>query len=109
MQQEIAEGVVPTAPQPYTPPKYIPPKMTPAEQAIAKKEASLFAFKTLSYGTLLAFGGAGLLATAVGWWLEVRNVNSNSNVFLHVSNILLFSLRNSRINSRLLCQSRLRN
>ncbi|KAI9485202.1 MAG: hypothetical protein EXX96DRAFT_1214 [Benjaminiella poitrasii] len=50
------------------------PKMTPAEYAVAKKEASLFAFKTLGYGTLLAFTGAGLIATAVGYWLDVRNV-----------------------------------
>jgi hypothetical protein len=75
MQQEIAQGVVPTAPTPHTPQPYIPPKMTPAEYAIAKKDASLYAFKTLGYGTLLAFGGAGLLATAVGWWLDVRNVS----------------------------------
>jgi hypothetical protein len=87
MQQEIAEGAVPTAPQPHTVPKYIPPKMTPAEQAIAKKEASLFAFKTLSYGTLLAFGGAGLLATAVGWWLDVRNVKYKPISFFFFSSV----------------------
>lgn len=75
MAQEILENNVPTKPKNiYTPPKYIPPVMTPAEQIIAKKEASLYAFKTLGYGTLLAFGGAGLLATIVGYCLEVRNV-----------------------------------
>ncbi|KAI8637481.1 hypothetical protein BD408DRAFT_486183 [Parasitella parasitica] len=80
MQQEIAQGVVPTAPTPHrTPQPYIPPKMTPAQYAIAKKDASLFAFKTLGYGTLLAFGGAGLLATAVGWWLDVRNFKEFSD------------------------------
>jgi hypothetical protein len=75
MEQEILQGNVPTAPKVYTPPKYIPPKMTPAEQIIAKKEASLYAFKTLGYGTLLAFSGAGLLAVTVGWALDVRNVS----------------------------------
>lgn len=76
MAAEILEGTVPTAPKHiYTPPKYIPPVMTPAEKIIAKKEASLYAFKTLGYGTMLAFGGAGFLAVTVGWWLEVRNVS----------------------------------
>ncbi|EPB85134.1 hypothetical protein HMPREF1544_08106 [Mucor circinelloides 1006PhL] len=80
MQQEIAQGVMPTAPTPHhSPQPYIPPKMTPAEYAIAKKDASLYAFKTLGYGTLLAFGGAGLLATAVGWWLDVRNFKEFSD------------------------------
>lgn len=55
-------------------PAYVLPKMTPAEYAIAKRDATFFAFKTLGYGTLLALSGAGLLATAVGWWLDVRNV-----------------------------------
>lgn len=78
MELEILEGNVPTAPlkQAAAPAAYIPPKMTPAEYAVAKKEASLYAFKTLGYGTLLAFAGAGLLATAVGYWLDVRNVSS---------------------------------
>ncbi|KAG0170727.1 hypothetical protein DFQ28_001650 [Apophysomyces sp. BC1034] len=58
---------------------FVPPKMTPAEYAVAKREASLYAFKTLGYGTLLAFGGAGLLATAVGWWLDVRNFKEFSD------------------------------
>lgn len=110
MQQEIAQGVMPTAPTPHhSPQPYIPPKMTPAEYAIAKKDASLYAFKTLGYGTLLAFGGAGLLATAVGWWLDVRNV---SLCYLddasRATNMIAFSLRNSLINSRSLCQSKLR-
>ncbi|KAI7890920.1 uncharacterized protein EV154DRAFT_235368 [Mucor mucedo] len=74
MATEILEGTVPT--NKYTPPKYIPPVMTPAEKIIAKKEASLFAFKTLGYGTLLAWGTAGLLAVSVGWYLDVRNVVS---------------------------------
>ncbi|CAO3634168.1 unnamed protein product [Mucor hiemalis] len=72
-------GNVPTAPKQVAPVKYIPPKMTPAEYAIAKKEASLYAFKTLGYGTLLAFTGAGLLATAVGLWLDVRNFKEFSD------------------------------
>ncbi|CEP19400.1 hypothetical protein [Parasitella parasitica] len=80
MQQEIVQGVVPTAPTPqHTPQSYIQPKMTPAEYAIAKKDASLFAFKTLGYGTLLAFGGAGILAIAVGFWLDVKNFKEFSD------------------------------
>ncbi|KAG2210928.1 hypothetical protein INT47_000085 [Mucor saturninus] len=74
---EILEGTVPT--NKYTPPKYIPPVMTPAEKIIAKKEASLFAFKTLAYGTLLAWGTAGLLAVSVGWYLDVRNFQEFSD------------------------------
>lgn len=76
MQLEILEGNVPLPASKVSIPQYIPPKMTPAEFAKAKKDASFFAFKTLGYGTLLAFTGAGLLATAVGYWLEVRNVSS---------------------------------
>lgn len=86
MELEILEGNVPTAPPKQAaaaaPAAYIPPKMTPAEYAVAKKEASLYAFKTLGYGTLLAFTGAGLLATAVGYWLDVRNVSPLS-ISLH--------------------------
>lgn len=110
MQQEIAQGVVPTAPTPHhSPQPYIPPKMTPAEYAIAKKDASLYAFKTLGYGTLLAFGGAGLLATAVGWWLDVRNVSlCYLDDVSRATNMIMLSLRNSLINSRSLCQSKLR-
>ncbi|KAI8373002.1 uncharacterized protein BYT42DRAFT_501030 [Radiomyces spectabilis] len=52
-----------------------PPKMSPAEYAAAKRDATFFAFKTLGYGTLLAFGSFGLMATAVGYWLDVRNVS----------------------------------
>ncbi|KAF7722900.1 hypothetical protein EC973_002620 [Apophysomyces ossiformis] len=58
---------------------YRPPKMTAAEYAVAKRDATFFAFKTLGYGTLLAFGGAGLLATTVGWWLDVRNFKEFSD------------------------------
>ncbi|KAI8333282.1 hypothetical protein EDC96DRAFT_451197 [Choanephora cucurbitarum] len=73
LQQELAEGIVHT---PHIPSEYRPPKMTPAEYAVARQEASLFAFKTLGYGTLLAFSGAGLLALGIGYWLDVRNVSS---------------------------------
>lgn len=73
IQQEIAEGVVHSAPD--APKPFVPPKMTPAEYAVAKKEASLFAFKTLGYGTLLAFTGAGLIAVTIGYCLDVRNVS----------------------------------
>lgn len=52
-----------------------PPKMTPEEYMIAKREARFFALKTLGYGTLLALTGAGVLATAVGYWLDVRNAS----------------------------------
>lgn len=58
-----------------SPPPYEPPKMTPAEFAKSKRDATFFAVKTLSYGTLLAFGGAGLLAVTIGWYLDVRNVS----------------------------------
>ncbi|KAI8985436.1 hypothetical protein BDB01DRAFT_759387 [Pilobolus umbonatus] len=73
---EIAEGTVHNT---YTTPKYIPPKMTPAEYEIAKKEASLYAFKTLGYGTLLAWGGFGLLAIGVGYCLDVHNFREFSD------------------------------
>lgn len=75
MATEILEGQVPLPASKYTPPQYIPPVLTPAEKIIAKKEASLFAFKTLGYGTLLAWGTAGILAMGVGWYLDVRNVS----------------------------------
>jgi hypothetical protein len=76
MELEVLEGNVPTAPAVQSKiPQYTPPKMTPAEYAVAKKEASLYAFKTLGYGTLLAFTGAGLLALSIGYCLDVRNVS----------------------------------
>ncbi|KAI8982173.1 hypothetical protein BDF20DRAFT_865351 [Mycotypha africana] len=62
-----------------TPSTQLPPKMTAAEYAVAKKEASLFAFKTLGYGTLLAFTGAGLLAYTVSWWLDVHSFKEFSS------------------------------
>ncbi|KAI8141800.1 hypothetical protein BJV82DRAFT_670318 [Fennellomyces sp. T-0311] len=68
----------PTIPS-STIPAYQPPKMTPEEYAIAKKDARFFAIKTLGYGTLLALGGAGILATAVGWYLDVRNFKEFSD------------------------------
>ncbi|KAI8062789.1 uncharacterized protein B0P05DRAFT_556051 [Gilbertella persicaria] len=76
MEQELAEGIVHT---PHTPVPYTPPKMTPAEYAVARKEASLYAVKTLGYGTLLAFSGAGLIALGVGYWLDVRNFKEFSD------------------------------
>ncbi|GAA5816791.1 hypothetical protein MFLAVUS_010324 [Mucor flavus] len=80
MAREILEGNVPTEPRNiYTPPKYIPPVMTPAEKIIAKQEASLFAFKSLGYGTLLAFSGAGVLAVVVGYSLDVRSFKEFSD------------------------------
>lgn len=90
MAAEILQGNVPTAPKYiYTPPKYIPPVMTPAEKIIAKKEASLYAFKTLGYGTLLAFGGAGLLAVTVGWCLQVHSVSNISRRGIKISPFLM--------------------
>ncbi|KAI9323724.1 hypothetical protein BX666DRAFT_2117279 [Dichotomocladium elegans] len=58
---------------------YTPPKMTPEEYAIAKKDARFFAFKALGYGTLLALGGAGVLAAGIGYWLDVRNFKEFSD------------------------------
>ncbi|KAI7862692.1 hypothetical protein BDF14DRAFT_1852363 [Spinellus fusiger] len=65
----------------YTPatPAYTPPKMTPAEYTMAKKEANFFAFKILAYGTMLAWGSAGVLALGVGYWLEVRSFKEFSD------------------------------
>ncbi|KAI8881393.1 hypothetical protein K501DRAFT_123973, partial [Backusella circina FSU 941] len=84
MELEILEGNVPTAPAVESKiPQYTPPKMTPAEYAVAKKEASLYAFKTLGYGTLLAFTGAGLLALGIGYWLDVSNFKEFSDK-LHI-------------------------
>ncbi|ORZ03027.1 hypothetical protein BCR43DRAFT_482602 [Syncephalastrum racemosum] len=62
-----------------SPPPYEPPKMTPAEFAKSKRDATFFAVKTLSYGTLLAFGGAGLLALTVGWYLDVKSFKEFSD------------------------------
>jgi hypothetical protein len=76
MQLEILEGNVPLPASQVKIPQYIPPKMTPAEYAKAKKDASFFAIKTLGYGTLLAFSGAGIFALGIGYWLDVRNVSS---------------------------------
>lgn len=85
MAREILEGNVPTEPRNiYTPPKYIPPVMTPAEKIIAKQEASLFAFKSLGYGTLLAFSGAGVLAVVVGYSLDVRSVSRYDLYFFFI-------------------------
>ncbi|KAI7899394.1 uncharacterized protein BX663DRAFT_489281 [Cokeromyces recurvatus] len=56
-----------------------PKMMTPAEYAVAKRDATLFAFKTLGYGTLLAFTGAGLLAITVGYCLDVHNFKEFSD------------------------------
>ncbi|KAL0096916.1 hypothetical protein J3Q64DRAFT_1828002 [Phycomyces blakesleeanus] len=58
---------------------YKPPTMTAAEYAIAKQDAGVFAFKTLAYGTLLAWGTAGVLALSVGYFLEVRNFKEFSD------------------------------
>lgn len=85
----------------------LPPKMTPEEYAVAKREARFFAFKTLGYGTLLALTGAGVLATAVGYWLDVRNV-SGLQVYTSTFSLLLTrplnkSSRNFRISFRLSC------
>lgn len=85
----------------------LPPKMTPEEYAVAKREARLFALKTLGYGTLLALTGAGVLATAVGYWLDVRNV-SGLQVYTSTFSLLLTrplnkSSRNFRISFRLSC------
>ncbi|KAG2217010.1 hypothetical protein INT45_003083 [Circinella minor] len=60
-------------------PEYQPPKMTPEQFAVSKKEARFFAFKALGYGTLLALTGAGILATGIGWWLDVRNFKEFSD------------------------------
>ncbi|KAI8099545.1 uncharacterized protein BX664DRAFT_272820 [Halteromyces radiatus] len=60
-----------------------PPKMTPVEYELAKKQARFFALKSLGYGTLLALTGAGVLATAVGYWLDVRNFQEFSDK-LHI-------------------------
>ncbi|CAO3622203.1 unnamed protein product [Cunninghamella echinulata] len=65
------------------PNQYKPPPMTAAEYELSKKQARFFALKTLSYGTLLAFSGAGVLATIVGYWLDVRNFQEFSDK-LHV-------------------------
>lgn len=85
----------------------LPPKMTPEEYAVAKREARFFALKTLGYGTLLALTGAGALATAVGYWLDVRNV-SGLQVYTSTFSLLLTrplnkSSRNFRISFRLSC------
>lgn len=85
----------------------LPPKMTPEEYAVAKREARFFALKTLGYGTLLALTGAGVLATAVGYWLDVRNV-SGLQVYTSTFSLLLTrplnkSSRNFRISFRLSC------
>ncbi|KAI9497740.1 hypothetical protein BDB00DRAFT_784656 [Zychaea mexicana] len=60
-------------------PEYTPPKMTPAEYAVAKQEARFFAFKALGYGSLLALGGAGILAVGIGYWLDVSNFKDFSD------------------------------
>ncbi|KAI9272933.1 hypothetical protein BDA99DRAFT_569196 [Phascolomyces articulosus] len=60
-------------------PEYKPPKMTPEQYAVAKKDARFFAFKALGYGTLLALGGASVLAVGVGYWLDVRNFKEFSD------------------------------
>ncbi|CAO3646982.1 unnamed protein product [Cunninghamella blakesleeana] len=65
------------------PNEYKPPTMTAAEYELSKKHARFFAFKTLGYGTLLAFSGAGVLAAIVGYWLDVRNFQEFSDK-LHV-------------------------
>ncbi|KAI8329805.1 hypothetical protein BC941DRAFT_384163 [Chlamydoabsidia padenii] len=59
--------------------KYTPPPMTPEEYALAKKNARFFALKSLTYGTLLALTGAGVLAISVGYWLDVRNFKEFSD------------------------------
>ncbi|KAI7850028.1 hypothetical protein BDC45DRAFT_539569 [Circinella umbellata] len=69
-----------SVPHAHTPiPEYQPPKMTPEQFAVSKKEARFFAFKALGYGTLLALTGAGILATGIGWWLDVRNFKEFSD------------------------------
>ncbi|KAG1047446.1 hypothetical protein G6F46_010547 [Rhizopus delemar] len=73
IEAEIKEGVQ------HIPHQFTPPKLTPAELAVARNEARFFALKTLGLGTLLAFTGAGLLATTVGWWLDVRNFKEFSD------------------------------
>lgn len=65
--------------QQHQPAAYTPPKMTPAELELAKKDARFFALKSLTYGTLLAWAGAGVLAVGVGYWLDVRNVSMIEN------------------------------
>ncbi|CAO3599570.1 unnamed protein product [Absidia cylindrospora] len=62
---------------------YVPPSMSPAEFEMAKKDARFFAIKSLGYGTLLALTGAGVLATVVGYCLDVRNFREFSDK-LHV-------------------------
>ena len=75
-----SSATVPQSSKPINPPipEYQPPKMTPEQYAVSKKEARFFAFKALGYGTLLALTGAGVLATGIGWWLDVRNVSNRS-------------------------------
>ncbi|KAG1438411.1 hypothetical protein G6F56_012646 [Rhizopus delemar] len=73
IEKELKEGIQ------HIPHQFSPPQLSPEELAIAKKDANFFAIKTLGYGTLLAFTGAGLLAVSVGWWLDVRNFKEFSD------------------------------
>ncbi|KAG1169258.1 hypothetical protein G6F70_008556 [Rhizopus microsporus] len=73
IETEIKEGIK------HIPHRFIPPKLTPEELAVAKKEATMFAFKTLGLGTLLAFTGAGIIAKAVSWWLDVHSFKEFSD------------------------------
>ncbi|ORZ07925.1 hypothetical protein BCR42DRAFT_455863 [Absidia repens] len=77
MQPKGGAGAMP----PHQP--YVPPSMSPAEFELAKKDARFFAIKSLGYGTLLALTGAGVLATVVGYCLDVRNFREFSDK-LHV-------------------------
>ncbi|KAI9281063.1 hypothetical protein BY458DRAFT_487072 [Sporodiniella umbellata] len=73
LEKELKEGIQ------HVPHKFAPPQLTPEQLAIAKKDAKFFALKTLGYGTLLAFTGAGVLAVSIGWWLDVRNFREFSD------------------------------
>ncbi|CAO3591324.1 unnamed protein product [Absidia cylindrospora] len=55
------------------------PKMSPTEYELAKRKARFFALKSLGYGTLLTLAGAGVAATAIGYWLDVRNFQEFSD------------------------------
>lgn len=57
--------------------QHITPTMTPSETRKASINARLFALKTLGLGTMLAVGTTGIMAVAVGWWLDVRNVSKH--------------------------------
>ncbi|RUS17274.1 hypothetical protein BC937DRAFT_90176 [Endogone sp. FLAS-F59071] len=61
--------------------QHITPTTTPSEMRKASINARLFALKTLGLGTALAVGTAGIMAVAVGWWLDVHNFRELSTKF----------------------------